>query len=782
MSKLNPLNGQVLWTRLIGDYSWDIVRSVSTGADGAVYVAGEIAVEDTYTWGDPGENRNGFVIKLNPDNGNVLWTTTISSTRIPPMEFGSADGYAVKVGADGAVYVAGKTDGSLFGPANTLTTASGGGFVSKLNPVNGTVEWTRMVGGIGSQPVYSIAAGADGTVYVAGETTSALDGQTHLGQNNWQSSTTNIFLSKLPAHKSITFAPGSATATLTIKTTADAQTEGSETVTVTVAAGTGYKVGTSLSATGAVKDAIDLGNSSLLGDSQLIAPVQVEGKWYYHLDRNNDGTIAGDVYTKDGDAVTAPYLLSDVYTLFKQDINGVDGPSTGHTHRYATVNGVKLALPTLGSSTPTSPVTGTLLNNPSQVNSSYDDLSAIWDAYNGTGVGSYLGQGLTGNWGASNITSGAPRFWVNDAYVSATPNASEYAFMRFYDGFFGPHGTGAMHVALQVLNPATFASAQYRRESDTLQLTGSDFLSLGNVDFDIKSYIDWSIFDYDTNGDGAVDVNFALADIASAKVISESVFEVVLNAGSSSNPIGAYKLENAGNFDSGYAAVGGADKLILGANAANNYSKASTMGVVQSLAGQSTIDLGSYGQLIAPVQVEGKWYYYWDRNDDGTSAGDGYNKIPNSQNPTYPLSEIYNLFKQDINGITGAATNDTHRYAVLNGVKLALPEIGGAATNNSLHGTSVSGTQFNNSAYDGLAAIWDAHNGAKVGSYFDKGLSYTGESIGGYDSGAPPAWVHGSYVSATPLGPSGEYAYIRIYDGLIEPHANWGMNVALQVL
>ena len=30
------------------------------------------------------------------------------------------------------------------------------------------------------------------------------------------------------------------------------------------------------------------------------------------------------------------------------------------------------------------------------------------------------------------------------------------------------------------------------------------------------------------------------------------------------------------------------------------------------------INLGSLGKLIAPVQVEGKTYYHWDRNNDGT--------------------------------------------------------------------------------------------------------------------------------------------------------------------
>ena len=192
-------------------------------------------------------------------------------------------------------------------------------------------------------------------------------------------------------------------------------------------------------------------------------------------------------------------------------------------------------------------------------------------------------------------------------------------------------------------------------------------------------------------------------------------------------------------------------------------------------AGTSSIDLGSYGQLIAPVQVEGKWYYHWDRDGDGTSAGDAYNR----DDGTYRLSEIYNLFKQDINGDAGPATDDTYRYAVINGVKLALPELGAAISAN-LDGTLIDDAQSTNSTYDGLAAIWDAHNGAQEGSYLSQGLDGNTTSSNGYDSGVPPGWVNDTYVSATPQ--DGEYAFLRIYDGLTGPHANWGMNVALQVL
>ena len=192
----------------------------------------------------------------------------------------------------------------------------------------------------------------------------------------------------------------------------------------------------------------------------------------------------------------------------------------------------------------------------------------------------------------------------------------------------------------------------------------------------------------------------------------------------------------------------------------------------------SVVDLGAFGKLIAPVQVDGgQTYYHWDRNGNGNSQGDSFQTSPTGQ--TFALSEVYNLFKQNTSGAVGSATDESFRYSVINGVKLALPRLGVSplpTSNGLLPGTSVNDAQSTNSTYDDLAAIWDAHNGARVGTY--PGIAEPSTNVDG--SGVPPAWAIGAYVSATPF--SGGYAYIRIYDGLIEPHANWAMNVALQVL
>ena len=160
--------------------------------------------------------------------------------------------------------------------------------------------------------------------------------------------------------------------------------------------------------------------------------------------------------------------------------------------------------------------------------------------------------------------------------------------------------------------------------------------------------------------------------------------------------------------------------------------------------GQPNIDLAQWGQLIAPVQVDGdNWYYYWDRSDDGTSANTGnLNGGVDYVNHDF----LDTLFKYDVNGNPnlGVDTNDTYRYATLNGVKLALPTANGGAVypngvTNYQPGTAVDNSPNGevNVQYNDLLAVWDGHNGSTTA---------TDSSI----VGVPSGWQSLSYWSATP--------------------------------
>jgi Ca2+-binding RTX toxin-like protein len=182
--------------------------------------------------------------------------------------------------------------------------------------------------------------------------------------------------------------------------------------------------------------------------------------------------------------------------------------------------------------------------------------------------------------------------------------------------------------------------------------------------------------------------------------------------------------------------------------------------------GQAVIDLGKdYGKLINPVTVDGgRVYYYWDVSGDGTKAGTDY----------VTHDWLDELFRQDVNGRTGGNgnTDNTYRYATINGVKLALPTVGngddfiGSGEYGDRKGTAVQGTA-NNPTYDDYLAIWDAYNGTSTGTDID---------------GTPPGWyVYFYYWSATPAA-SGHAYFVPSY-GFVNYDVDYkGFYVAVEVL
>lgn len=148
-------------SRLIGTAASDTVTSSATDADGNVYVAG-------FTTGAfQGSNQgqfDAFVAKYDA-NGTQSWAQQLGSSKDDLA-------YGVAVDANGNVYVAGTTSG-------TLPTASSAGsddaFVAKYDP-SGARQWVTQFGTSGFEDAFGVAVGADGSLYVAGDTDASLDG------------------------------------------------------------------------------------------------------------------------------------------------------------------------------------------------------------------------------------------------------------------------------------------------------------------------------------------------------------------------------------------------------------------------------------------------------------------------------------------------------------------------------------------------------------------------------------------------------------------------------
>ena len=173
------------------------------------------------------------------------------------------------------------------------------------------------------------------------------------------------------------------------------------------------------------------------------------------------------------------------------------------------------------------------------------------------------------------------------------------------------------------------------------------------------------------------------------------------------------------------------------------------------------ISLGTLGQLIKPVQVEGKWYYVWDRNSDGTHDGADYITMDALET----LAGIGNI-------------DESNRTFTLNGVQLRLPTdglAGSTLTSNGYQpGTSWSNAEpgwntdpSSNVTYDDLAAIWDAFNGTGSGTNM---------------TGVPSDWSNLDYWSATPAG-SGHAVFYASGGYVTNGSDTWGKHlVAFEVL
>ncbi|WP_043468904.1 SBBP repeat-containing protein [Limnospira platensis] len=170
ISKYEP-DGTVTWTRLLGTSNWDGARALTTGFDGSIYMAGE-------TWGDLNGEINqsgadGFIAKYEPD-GTLVWTRLLGSNG-----WGAAN--ALSAGLDGSIYVAGLTEGDI---NEEIFNRGGNALISKYEPEDGTLVWTRQLGSPNADQANALTTGLDGSIYMAGWTQGNLAGEMNRGYSD----------------------------------------------------------------------------------------------------------------------------------------------------------------------------------------------------------------------------------------------------------------------------------------------------------------------------------------------------------------------------------------------------------------------------------------------------------------------------------------------------------------------------------------------------------------------------------------------------------------------
>jgi hypothetical protein len=179
ISKFDPQTGAKQWTHLIGTSGSDYALGLTTGLDGAIFVSG-------YTPGLPFEqgldgNHDSFLTKFQPD-GTQQWTRLLGT----PGDGGTGNyigNQGITTGADGSIYVGGFTYGPLVDKTSDQNIPSNwhyNGVVTKYD-TDGTLQWARLIGTNGDNSIKAICTGADGSIYVGGDTNESLDGKTNHG-------------------------------------------------------------------------------------------------------------------------------------------------------------------------------------------------------------------------------------------------------------------------------------------------------------------------------------------------------------------------------------------------------------------------------------------------------------------------------------------------------------------------------------------------------------------------------------------------------------------------
>jgi hypothetical protein len=141
------------------------VRAIRTGSDGSVYVLGEAtATVDGQTL----KGVRDVVLQKYDPAGQVAFTRTLGAA-------GEATASDLAVSADGRIAVVGSVTGALDAGKSGADATKSDSFVTVFDAQGGEL-WTERRGARAEDEATSVAFGADGSIYVGGRTRSAMFG------------------------------------------------------------------------------------------------------------------------------------------------------------------------------------------------------------------------------------------------------------------------------------------------------------------------------------------------------------------------------------------------------------------------------------------------------------------------------------------------------------------------------------------------------------------------------------------------------------------------------
>ena len=202
IAKLNPTGSALVYATYLGGSSSETGTDIALDASGNAYVTGQTtstnfptvnAFEDTFQGGS--SSGDGFVVKLSPDGATVLYATYLGGTN-------EDRGLSIAVDAQNSAYIGGETASTDFPLANALQATHGGSsdaFVTKMNALGSTLDYSTYVGGIDLDRATGIAVDGSGNAYLTGETGSADFPTANAFQDTLGQASMDAFISKLNA-------------------------------------------------------------------------------------------------------------------------------------------------------------------------------------------------------------------------------------------------------------------------------------------------------------------------------------------------------------------------------------------------------------------------------------------------------------------------------------------------------------------------------------------------------------------------------------------------------
>jgi Clostripain family/Carboxypeptidase regulatory-like domain len=166
-------NGYLQRATYFGGTDAEFGRSVAISPDQSIYLTGEVEGRIPTTPGaydsTPGGGRDGYVTRFSADLKQVIYATQLGGSAME--EYAES----IAAGSDNSAYVVGwTTSGDFPRTSSALRTSlqDSEGFLTRLKPDGSGLLYSTFLGGNSSDDASSVWVAADGTVTVAGSTSS----------------------------------------------------------------------------------------------------------------------------------------------------------------------------------------------------------------------------------------------------------------------------------------------------------------------------------------------------------------------------------------------------------------------------------------------------------------------------------------------------------------------------------------------------------------------------------------------------------------------------------